>query len=437
MAQQAQQRAEIAPLDHEQALELAKALPEDKAEALTEYLEALRTRNVVVLGENEAFALRDSQGEIRAYQSVLRLSTNDGTLVQIGSKENSPYVISAQGYEKWANAAGAIVMNAPEVLFEGRMVQNPHVVREPKHNHIIEIYCRAIAFMYSDKGIPMVSDRTTIFDVPRYRMIDLLAKAKWTPQAFKLLPKGMKPEEKGTWAEYPFDDSTSLWVDTSHKEAIDFFSQVINREKKAIEFAQTFAQRNALKHLAGEQRSKTGKTMTMKVTCWRPTSGNLIKWDQSRYAVAQKALASVAGGNQDAMQITSGSDYIDDEPEVVEEIQEEVEAETETEESPKKKHNEVIDIEPEDSKPDQPVQNGGKTKSGYKITGQSGLTQEEIPLGKGPAVEDPVFKQLRAAEEAVPELVQQAMKKLGIKEIVNAKQAKDVLARANTLADGE
>ena len=177
--------------------------------------------------------------------------------------------------------------------------------------------------------------------------------------------------------------------------------------------------------------------MTMKVTCWRPTSGNLIKWDQSRYAVAQKALASVAGGNQDAMQITSGSDYIDDEPEVVEEIQEEVEAETETEESPKKKHNEVIDIEPEDSKPDQPAQNGEKNKPGYKITGQSGLTQEEIPLGKGPAVEDPVFKQLRAAEEAVPELVQQAMKELGIKEITNAKQAKDVLARANTLADGE
>ena len=74
MAQQAQQRAEIAPLDHEQALELAKALPEEKAEALTGYLEALRTRNIAVLGEDEAFKLTDSQGEIRAFRSVIKLS---------------------------------------------------------------------------------------------------------------------------------------------------------------------------------------------------------------------------------------------------------------------------------------------------------------------------------------------------------------------------
>ena len=219
----------------------------------------------------------------------------------------------------------------------------------------------------------------------------------------------MKPDEDGTWARYDFDEATSLWVNTAHEEALQNFSQILNREKKAIDFAQTFAQRNALKHLSGLQKSKTGDTWTLQVICWRPTSNNLIKWDPTRYANAQKALESVAEGNQDALLIESGTDYISDEPDVMDELQDpedQVEEETETKQSEK-----TIDIEPE------PV-------------------QDEIPLGKGPAVEDPVFKQLRAAEESVPELVEQAKKDLGIKEIANAKQAKDVLARANTLADG-
>ena len=409
MAQQAQQRAEIAPLDHEQALELTAALPKDKAEALTGYLEVLRTRNIAVLGEDEAFKLTDSQGEIRAYQSSVKLSVADGTLVKHGNYDSAPHIISAQGYEKWAAAAGAVVMNAPDVLYEEKLVQNPHVVREPKHNHIIEIYCRAIAFMYSPIGIPMVSDRTTIFDVARYRMIDLLAKAKSTPQAFRLLPNGMKPDEEGTWAEYKFDEATSLWINTAHEEAIDFFSQILNREKKAIDFAQTFAQRNALKHLSTFQKSTTGEKYKIHVTCWRPTSGNLIKWDPTSYTVAQKTLERVAGGHQEAILIESSRDYIDDESEVVDEIEQTVveeEAETEAQQADK-----TIDIEPE------PV-------------------QDEIPLGDGKPVEDPVFAQLRAAEEAVPELLQQAMKELGIAKIANAKQAKEVLARANTLADG-
>jgi hypothetical protein len=52
----------------------------------------------------------------------------------------------------------------------------------------------------------MVSDWTTIYDTPSYRMIDLLGKAKQFPQAFTLLPSEMVPEkENGTWARYPFD----------------------------------------------------------------------------------------------------------------------------------------------------------------------------------------------------------------------------------------
>ena len=48
----------------------------------------------------------------------------------------------------------------------------------------------------------------------------LLAKAKQFPQAFKLLPAEITPPatEGATWAAYPFDESTKLWVNTGHAE---------------------------------------------------------------------------------------------------------------------------------------------------------------------------------------------------------------------------
>ena len=66
----------------------------------------------------------------------------------------------------------------------------------------------------------------------------------------------MAPEkEKGTWARYPFDEATNLWMNTTHDEALKWLAQIINREKKSIDFAQTFAKRNSLKHLSGIQKA--------------------------------------------------------------------------------------------------------------------------------------------------------------------------------------
>lgn len=285
-------------------LTAAKAIEQIKKDypKEAEVLNMVVLHDVHALGEGEVFALRDSEsGEIRAFRRSLTLSAADGTLIQ--PVKEGPFVISAQGYEVWAEAVGACVIFPPSVLVDGKQQPNPFVIRDEKNRRILAIYARAVAFRFSPMGLPMVSDWTTIFDNPSYRLIDLLAKAKSKPQAFRLLPEDMEPseveQEKGTWASYPFDESTNLWVNTTHEEALTWYSQILNREKKSIDFAQTFAKRNALKHLSGLQKVPGGSNVwKIRITAWRATAGNIIKWDSTQYAALQDKVGSLMTGDK-------------------------------------------------------------------------------------------------------------------------------------------
>lgn len=368
-----------------------------EAQAVGEYLSKIKTKDISVLGEGEMFNLTDQKGEIKAFKRVIVLSEADGTLVQ--PVYQGPFVISAQGYEKVNNDTGTIVMNADYVLVDGVKQQNPFVSRDPKNGRILSIYARAIAFRYSPLGIPQVSDRTTVFDVPAYRLIDLLAKAKKFPQAFKLLPDGIEPTEDGTWAHYPFDENTSLWVNTSHDEALSFYAQIINREKKAIDFAQTFAQRNSSKHLHGIQKAP-GNVWKLTVVCWKPSNENPFRLDMAKYANTQKALTELADGKTHGelpqIEMTKGTDFISDESD-------NLEAET--------------NLDPESNDP----------------------IKEVKPINGREDPGNPIWAQLDATQEAVPEMFLKAGKKLkwdlGMT-ITTLEEAKKIMAMCNALADG-
>lgn len=283
-------------------------------------IDQILRKDILALGIDQAFALRDEHGVIRAFKQPLRLSAADGTLIR--PVPNGPYVISAQGYEVWQEASGACVIFPTQVLVDGEVkANNPFVSRDATNRRILSIYARAVAFRFSSKGIPQVSDWTTIFDVPSYRLIDLLAKAKQYPQAFKLLPMDMQPPIEPntvqTWASYPFDESTQLWVNTAHGEVLQWYAQIINREKKAIDFAQTFAKRNALKHLSGLQKAPAD-VWTIPVICWRPTSGSIIKWDATTYANLEQRVGNLIAGKADApapqIELKKGVERVDEEP---------------------------------------------------------------------------------------------------------------------------
>jgi hypothetical protein len=364
---------------------IAKQFPAE-AEALANVLK----NNIVALGTDEVFALRDKDGDIRAFKQNFTLSAKEGTLIQ--PVKDGPFVISAQGYEQWAGVSGACAIFPSEVLVDGKWMQNPYVQRDQANRRILAIYARAIAFRFSDKGIPQVSDWTTIFDTPSYRMIDLLAKAKQLPQAFRLLPESMEPETKdgATWAKYPFDESTNLWVNTAHNEALSWFSQILNREKKAIDFAQTFAKRNALKHLSGLQKAP-GNEWTLQVLCWRPTGGNIIKWDATQYANLQNKVGKMISGDKSEFKQIDMSAGVEKTSEVMEETEGLIQQEDITDQE-----QQAIDVHPE---PEKPKVEPKKAKA----------------TGKLSADEQKVMKNLSVMAGQFPEEFQTACNTIGVK----------------------
>lgn len=371
------------------------------ANMINAYITDLTNKNVVALGSHEAFALTDGKGDIKAFKQSLTLSEADGTLVK--PTFNSPFVLSAQGYNVWAAAVGATCIFAPEVVVNGESKPNPHIEYD-KGDRVKAIYCRAIAYKFSSKGIPQVSDRTIIYDVPAYRMLDLLAKAKKFPQAFKLLPTDVgTPEVDGTWAKYHFDESTFLWVNTSHDKALEFYSQIINREKKALEFAQTFATRNALKHLSGIQKSPYDDNFwNIDVICWRPTNGNIIKWDPTEYISMREKVVDMVEGNTGAfesIQIDSGIDTISDDEMPVDDEG-------------------MIDV----------------TQASKDVEKQEKVT--ESSLGNNPVYsesEQKLFNNYCALKDSCPDEYQKAVSELG--EAKCPTDAEKVMARINQLID--
>lgn len=367
-----------------QALEKVKKLiPDEDYKALA----GIIGKDVVALGENEAFALKDNEGEIRAFKQKVTLSKKEGTLIQ--PVKGGPFVISAQGYEVWAEAAGACVIFPKEVLVGGNWHPNPHVERDATNRRILAVHARAVAFRFSSKGIPQVSDWSTIFDTPSYRMIDLLAKAKSTPQAFRLLPEGNKPKDEGTWAAYPFDESITLWINTSHDEALKWFSQILNREKKALDFAQTFAKRNALKHLSGLQKAPDAY-WTLSVLCWRPTSGNIIKWDATQYIKLQDKVGSLIQGTGEdfapgVKQIESqaGKERVSDE-EGYEGIEKEIDPEDQ----------EPIEIEKEEPAPQHVAISEPDNKTKYSDNEQKIIKNYEVAIATFPDEHSAAIKEL-------------------------------------------
>lgn len=90
-----------------------------------------------------------------------------------------------------------------------------------------------------------------IFDRPENEMAErLVGAASMYPQAFKILPISMHPDEQGTWAKYEFDGTVNLWVDSSHHVAIDMYKEIFT-EKKERTVAQelTVVEKDTIKSL--------------------------------------------------------------------------------------------------------------------------------------------------------------------------------------------
>jgi len=277
---------------------------------------AVVQNNILALGTDEVFALRDKDGEIRAFKQICRLSLMNGGLVKlpVGGGVN---IVSAQGYQMWAEKAAASVIFPVEVMVYGKPMANPASLTDEK-GEWTGWAIRAAAFRLSSMGLPIVSDRTVIFDINNRRNIEFLAKAKKYQQAFRILAKGTEPpEDNASWIEYEFDKSSSLWVNASHTEALDWYSDISQMIKNSLQLAQTHAARNALKHLSGLQKApdSTG-VWDIPVIAWRPVGGSIIKWDPTTYKNLQTKISAMVSGDRSEfkqIELTSGVDTLDEE----------------------------------------------------------------------------------------------------------------------------
>jgi hypothetical protein len=299
--------------------ELMKTDYKEKAQLVGKYMGQLVNKDIAALGDNEVFALRDSKGRIIGTRQAVMLSEADGTLTQ--PVRNGPFTISAFGYQRLAEGAGAQVINAPTVVVDGVEQPNPFCRRDEQGN-VIEVHCRALAFRYGKGGQPVVSDRTAVFDLVTYLKTDMIGKAKYCPQAFRLRPKGQPPTEDGFWCEYNIDFAVSLYLNAGHEEAVKFLGQTLNRQKKAMEFAQTFAQRNALKHLFGiDKTPEDGKWSQWRVemTAYRPEHGGNIGFTAAQFMDGVKQIENVISGDADTppAKVISGTDTIETESDIL------------------------------------------------------------------------------------------------------------------------
>jgi len=270
----------------------------------------------------KTIAISTPTGELKMYRNSFPLTIESGALVK---PRGMPVTLcTAEGYKLQAKYGGLIADMMPTVIVDGVEQGNPYVMRDDK-GKITMVYCRAFCFGYTPMGVPTVVSKTVVFDIKTYELVDLLAKAKQRPREFMLRPIDMKPS--GTsWAKYPIDDSTAIFCNTECTEFTDWMVQIMNRKRKAVEIAQTFALRNAIKSHPNVQFHKVnngGASAMVNMTCWFAKTGEM-RWDRSQYDTFADTMTQAVSGESTSVQgVDAGTDNLH-------EIHEEVEAEANT-----------------------------------------------------------------------------------------------------------
>ena len=86
--------------------------------------------------------------------------------------------------------------------------------------------------MENNMSDPWIESAFTVTDEFKEKILTLASKY---PQAFKISPKGLHTpfrSSAGGWAEYEFDDTVVLLVDTTHPEVIEFYREHFSEKKE-------------------------------------------------------------------------------------------------------------------------------------------------------------------------------------------------------------
>ena len=148
----------------------------------------------------QALAITTKSGQLRLFKTSVLLSIENGGLVKPGGMPAA--LVTAEGYKWQGRQAGLQVLNAPSVVVDGIQQKNPHVQRDA-NGQVLVVTCRSFCAGYTVIGVPVVTDRTVVFDLLAYQAVDLIQKAKNLPDVFKLMDAHSKP--RPGWSAYPID----------------------------------------------------------------------------------------------------------------------------------------------------------------------------------------------------------------------------------------
>jgi len=226
---------------------------------MTEQKTAEQKQNTTV-NLDKAIIVRSKDGsEIRRIKTQMKMSVRDGSLVKIlpakkawkdRPAEHATFIPTANCFMAMAAKCGLAIRHPDKVTVGG--IEQPNGYCDDRGTY----YFRAQAGGYTANGQPFITDRTVDFNVHRYNIQDLLAKAKQDENAryFQMLPFEGKDEKTGAilgrpdkgWAGYQIDEAVVLWVNCAAPDFVKWAGEMNNRIKNAIRVAQTFADRNAI-----------------------------------------------------------------------------------------------------------------------------------------------------------------------------------------------
>ena len=252
--------------------------------------EKLPAKQRETINLDEAIIVRGKNNEIRRIKTKCHLNEADGTMVQVipakrayGNFPARPavYTPSASGFKAMSAKVGLAFDYPKTIIVDGVEQPNGYKDKEGTYYFVTKVGG------YTANGQPVIVQRLVDYNVRRYNMQDLLAKAKQkeNKQYFKVTPFRGKDQhgqllgapDGGNYAGYQVDDSVVLWVNCDAPEFVNWLGEMNNRIKNAVRTCQTFSERNAIAaHPAmPPQRKFAVRESTVECTAWVATKGSI------------------------------------------------------------------------------------------------------------------------------------------------------------------
>ena len=177
-------------------------------------------------------------------------------------KVKKKWGITKPGYKHLNKVASISIVTPLKVVVDGREQPNPYIERNPETKLIESVWIRKMGIGFSPMGIVVVVDKTLLYNIYSYFIESIqskMKKAKWDtknncysdeklhPNCAVIGTAEDKPELDGKWAFYGTAPPLGLWVNYTDPAIIDCLNEHTQKQRFGDRIAQTIVERNILK----------------------------------------------------------------------------------------------------------------------------------------------------------------------------------------------